>query len=831
MTTLWRDLRFSFRALGRNPGFTAVAALSLALGIAANTTIFSVVSLLRFQPLPFNEPDRLVMLTESHPEQPRRWRPPNYGKIADLREHSGAFAKIGLTGGAQFVNISGDGGAERVRCEQVDINIFEVLEAKPLVGRTFAPDDVTRGGKSNAIILSYGLWQQRFAGDPNVVGQTLRMSGNQHTVIGVMPEGFWTAPWSEDSAVWQANDLSDRPNGRWMVKIARLESGIPLSQAKTDAEAVFAGWDRAQGQDENRWLAGIQPLHENYFDSFTRSTSMLLWAVGFVLLIACVNVANMMLGRGALRRKELTVRASIGAGQGALARLLLSESLALALLGGAIGVLLTFGGIRIFVLLAPDWFPLVDQIRVDLRVLGFTAALTILTGVVTGLLPALRVSRLDLQSALREGGRDSQGGVSRRGRSALLVAEVSLAVVLLSGAGLLIEGLLSEISDDRGYRTEGILTGDIALSGPNYVERSADDIKHISPKIGLFWENLLDRIRALPGVESAAAMSRLPHRPWGPYPFSIVGRAPADDPRNRPSLHYNEVVPDTFETLDIPLLKGRYLTSQDTAGAPWTLVVNETFAQRYFPDQEALGQTIRMIRRSEVANIDMDEPQVREIVGVVANVRDPSWAQEPTARAYGSSLQHPTQYAGGEHSLHRGKTLTIRTSVAPMSLAEPLRNIVNELDPDQVVTGIKTMEADLTDLFSWSGFLARLLGVFAILAISLALVGIYGVTSYLAGQRRREFGLRMALGAERGSILRLVLRQALTPTLIGLGIGVAGSLALRSTLDGLVGGVTAADPGMFGLIAALIIGAAVLAGVVPAMRAMRVDPMVTLRYE
>lgn len=555
---------------------------------------------------------------------------------------------------------------------------------------------------------------------------------------------------------------------------------------------------------------------------------MLQAAVGLVLLIACVNVANMMLARGAMRQRELTVRLALGGARSRIARLLLMESLVLGMLGGVAGVLVAVVGIRIFVTLAPVGFPMLQDMRIDSHVLLFLGGVSVATGLLFGLFPAWQSFRLDLNSTMK-GGRGTTSGMGRRARGALLVSELALAATLLGCAGLLINGLLDEIRSNWGYRTEGVLTAVVSLDGENYWTREFDR-KRVQPAAPLYWSTLLERMRAIPGVESAGIGYSLPILPGPAYPFSIVGDTQLEDEERRPRGGPFEVDPGFFQTLEIPLLQGRYITHRDSADAPWTAVVNRTFAERHFLNEDPIGQVIQLNRASSWNGVNLDEPQTREIVGVVENTRKALWVTTPPARIYYSYLQSPTVHMGEQHRESTVKTLYLKAT-NPSALVAPLRKLATELDPTQVLSNVREMDAVLAETVSRNRFLASFLGVFAAIAIALALVGVYGVISFSVNQRRNEFGLRMALGAQQNSIRTLVLRDALRPAALGLAIGLAASFGFRRVLDGLVYGLTAVSPLTFGAIALILAATAIVAAVAPASRAAAVEPSQALRHD
>lgn len=826
--SLWQDFRFIVRSLSKSPGFVAVAIASLALGIGANATVFSILNQIGFQPLPYPDAERIVSIIEQSPSGDG-WLELMNAKLSAIEEHSQSIeATVQLMTG-RSATLSGDGFSERIIQQIVDIETFAMFGTRPQIGRLFEPDDVEPGGRSEAIIISHGLWQRRFGGSDDALGSTLYVEGVKKTVIGVMEPEFWLIRQSDDIALWRASDAHTRPMTRGLGKFARLREGVSIEQAEAEAEAISAQWDEANGDSATRWPTRFVPLRDVVSGSVDSSLWMLQAAVGLVLLIACVNVANMMLARGAMRQRELTVRLALGGARSRIARLLLMESLILGLLGGVAGVLVAVVGIRIFVTLAPAGFPMVQEMRIDSDVLLFLGGVSVATGLLFGLFPAWQSFRLDLTSAMKGGGRDTSRGMGRRARGALLISELALAATLLGCAGLLINGLLDEIRSNWGYRTEGVLTAVVSLDGENYWTREFDR-KRVQPAAPLYWSSLLEEMRAIPGVESAGIGYSLPIYPGPGYPFSIVGRAEVEDKQQRPRGGPFEVDPGFFQTLEIPLLQGRYITHRDSADAPWTAVVNRTFAERHFPNENPIGQAIQINRSSSWNGVDLAEPQTREIVGVVENTRKAVWVATPPARIYYSYLQSPTVHMGEQHRESTVKTLYLR-STNPNALVAPLRTVAAELDPTQVLSSVREMDAVIAETVSRNRFLASFLGVFAAIAIALALVGVYGVISFSVNQRSNEFGLRMALGAQRKDVRTLVLKDALQPAALGLAIGLVASFGFRRVLDGLVYGLTAVGPLTFGAIALILAATAIVAALAPAIRAASVEPSQALRHD
>ena len=712
----------------------------------------------------------------------------------------------------------------------MDGELFSTLGVEPLLGRTLVPSDAV-WGQASVILLSYDTWRMRFGGDTDVVGKTLWVEGRDRTVVGVMPQGFWISPsWGGNVAYWECNELGSMPTSRWMTKIGRLKPGIEPEQAAAETTPLIQRTEESLGNDPAGWNARVESLQQAFFGQIERGLLFFLGSVGFVLLIACANVANLLLARGAGRRKELALRSSLGAGRLRLTRQLLIEALLLAIGGGVLGALLSVWGNELFILWAPDWFPRTEEIGIDARVLAFTAALSLLTALVFGLLPALRVSKVNSNETLKEGGRGAGPRLSGRSRKLLLASEVALAMALLLGAGMMIQSFLKEMHADTGYRVEGLLRAEILLAGPRYY-LDTEEPKPVTPQVADFYRQVLERVKALPGVESAGIISRLPPvQGWHPQPFTIVGR-PDPPPGEEPTTDYEEVDAGLLETLDVPLLRGRFIDETDVESSPWVAVINETLAARHFPDGDPIGHILRVSILNPGYNITTPEDRPREIVGVIGDVRRPRFDAEPRPAVYVSHRQRPSEYYGGEYWTHIRKNLLVRTSVDPLSLTEPVRRAVAEVDPNQAAFNIMTVEEALSEALSVDRFYVRLLSLFAAMAVALAAIGIYGVASYLVGARMHEFGIRIALGAHKGDLLRFSLMQVMQPALIGVAAGFLGALALLKVLGAMVVGFSFAQPMTYVVVGLLMIGVSLLAGYLPARRATKVDPVTALRHE
>ncbi len=828
------DLRYALRLWKRYPTLVVVAGLSLGLGVGATTTMYSVVNRVTHYELGFKDVDRMVIVWNAEPEKGINEQPPTWEIVQALLKNGSTFEAIGLAqfGGAP-VTLSGTAETSRVLQMPVDVNGLSVVGVAPLLGRTYLPedfDDLIKQKEARSIVISHETWQRRLGGVKDVIGTSFHVDGEPRTVIGVMPRGFKLLPWEDRIAFWAANDLSKIPQARWMVAMGRLKPGVSGAAAEAEATAISRQVIEARGDKPGSTKARVEPIHQAFFGRPEDVLTFLLGAVSFVLLIACANVANLLLAAGAARQKELALRAATGAGRGRLMSQLLTENVLLSLVGCAFGLVLAFWGTRLFVLIVPEDFPeLLRDVHVAARVLGFALLVSVGSSLLFGLVPALRASRIDLVEVMKEGGRGGSGA-RRRGRSALLVAEVALSMVLLVGAGLMMRALLREQRDLPGFDTRGLITADILLGGTKYFDKTPQDMNLVTPQVEAFYDRVLERVRAIPGVARAGIISRLPLDVWG-QPFAILGR-PAPEPGKEPRADLNEVDAQALDTLGIKLLRGRMIEERDVASSPWVAVVNKTFADRHFPGAEALGQTIRL-SIGPGGRGTVEEPQPREIVGVVADVAYPSFFTEKPAAVYVPFRQHVWQYGREDEWIHTRKALAVRASVDPLALVRGLTEAVREVDRDQAAHDFMTMDQRVASSPSVtnSRFFASLFTTFGALAILLAMVGIYGVMSWVVSQRTGEFGIRMALGARARDVVTMLLGQSLRPILGGLALGALGGFGLSRALNSVFWRMTSADPVVFSVIGALMLAAALGAAWVPVHRVTRIDPQQALRYE
>jgi putative ABC transport system permease protein len=796
METLLQDLRYGVRALRKNPGFSTVAVLTLALGIGASTAMFTLVNSVLLRPLQYREPERLVMLWERNP----RGRERNQVSPANFfawRREAKSFGDLAASFD-QPLNLSGAGVAEEVLARLTTANYFSVLGAGARHGRTYLPGE----DAENTAVISHDLWRRRFGGDPAAVGRTIQVNGQALTVVGVMPADFRSVGGRPD--LWVPVQWSEEGTGRFLSVVGRLRPGATFEQARTEMVAI--GRRRAQAYPEiNRdWGVNPVPLHEQVTGDVKPALLVLLGAVGILLLIACANVANLLLGRAAARNKEIAVRLSLGATRARVIRQTLTESLVLAGVAGALGLLLAVWGTETLVrVLPPDLaLPRLDEVRVDGRVLGFALAVSLLTGVLFGIAPALLGSAVNLAETLREAMRGTTGGRSRL-RGALVVAEVALAVVLLVGAGLLGRSLQRLLEVDPGVRTGHVLTMRMILAGPRYQDDAA---------LRGFMGALLPRLQALPGARSAGGEMYLP------LTGDKIGHGffRDDRPLPRPGeelpMDLRVVAGDYFSTLGIPLLRGRAFDARDHERAPTVFVVNQALAREYFPGENPVGKRI---------SYEWGDTISGEIVGVVGNVREMGPKEEPAPAVYRPYAQWPSQRM----------TVVLRTDGDPRALAAAAGRVVREIDPDQPVAQVRTMEQVLGETVARPRLNLYLLGGFAGVALLLAAIGLYGIVSYSVTQRRHEIGVRVALGAKDGDVLRLIVRQGMGLTALGLLVGLAAALAATRVMRSLLFGVAATDPLTLAGVAAFLAAVALLASWLPARRATRVDPMVALRAE
>jgi putative ABC transport system permease protein len=796
MDTLWQDLRHAARLLRRSPGFAAAAVVTLALGMGANTAMFSVVHAVMLRPLPYAEPERLVRIRAG-------------SSFPDLQDWvAGARSFEGFGGyRSHFLDLTGGATAERVDGALVTGDLFRVLGARAARGRLLQAEDDRPGGP-RVVVLSHGYWQRRLGGDTGVVGRTIRFSTGEYEVVGVMPAGF-RLPQVEAEAwaplVPESPEEAAARGAHSLMAIGRLRPGVSLRAAQEDMDGIAARLSAAY-PDENkdrRFL--LDPLHRFLVRDVRGALVLLLGAVALVLLIAATNVANLLLARAAVRQKEIAIRASLGAGRSRLVRQLLAESLLLALVGGAAGLVVAKWLIDVVVRMSPPGVPGIDLVRLDLRVLAFTAAVSLVTGLVFGLVPGLHGSRVSLVPALKEGGRASGAPAPQRLRSGLVVSQVALALVLLVGAGLLLRSLHRLQSVDPGFDPARLVT--FNLTPP--MSRYGDIAKRTR-----FFEDVLRRVATLPGVSAVGATSELPYGTGSVFHDFVIDGRPPIEPGREPEIYNRGVSPSYLRTLGLPVLRGRPLTEDDRAGAPLVGVVNEAAARRYFPGEDPVGRRIAWARSPERVWIT--------VVGIVGDVRAQELAADEVPALY-------TPLAQERNAWKTWMNIAVRSAEPAERLGAAVRREVTALDPDIPVTRVRAMDDLITASVAPRRFTLLLLGGFAALALALAGVGLHGVISYAVAQRTHEMGVRLALGAAPRDVVRLVLGQGLALTLGGVALGTVAALGLTRFVSSMLFGVRATDPATFIGVALLLVTVAALACYRPARRAARVDPLVAMR--
>jgi len=808
METLIKDITYGIRTLIKSPGFTVVAVLALTLGIGANTAIFSVVNSVLLRPLPYSDPSRLMQLWEASASRGRKEIPASYPNFADWRDQNHVFEQVVAYTDWSF-NLTGSGEPERIRSAIVSPAFFSILGINPIRGRVFLSGEDEKG-KDLVVVISESLWQRRFNSDPNIVGRSLNLDDKSFVVLGVISRGVQAPLMSDEIELWAPVSLASGATnrfGHYLNVIARLKPETTQQQAQADMDTI-AGRLEQQYPESNRGLSvRVVSLSEQIVGNFRTSLLVMLGAVVFVLLIGTANVANMLLARAAARQKEMAIRTALGAGRWRIVRQLLTESTLLSLISGILGWLVAVWGIDLLVTLGPADLPRVKEVNIDLRVLGFTLAVSVLTGVLFGLLPALQASRPNLNERLKAGGRSATSGLNRqRLRSFLVISEIALSLVLLVGAGLLIKSFLRLQAVNPGFNPSNVLTMQLDLSGPKY---------KTGAQVIAFHDQLLERLKQLPGVQYASARTSVPIASDASYAylrFNLEGRA--SDASDPPVAYYNGVSPDYFQTMMVPLLKGRGFSDRDVRGSPNVGIVNDTLARRYFSDGDAIGKRISL----------EDNPKEEDwvtIVGVVGDTKPRELRSEPVAELYMPYKQQP----------ERGMSLMIRYRDSSTGVAAAVRNEVLALDKDQPVYSIRTLDSVLSESVATPRFRTLLLGVFAGVALILAGVGIYGVISYAVSQRTQEIGIRMALGAQAADVLTLVIKGGMTLALIGVALGLAGAFALTRLMTTLLFGVRPTDVATFATVSVGLLIVALFACFIPARRATKVDPLVALRYE
>src|SRR5258705_1291827 len=812
MHTLWQDLRYGARMLLKQPGFTSVAVIALALGIGANTAMFSVINAVLLRPLPYHEPDRLVTIWEESPERGMYEMPVSFANLRDWVDQTQTLEQISAYTFTNL-NLSGVGEPARLGAVRSSANLFSLVGAAPLLGRAFLPEE-DKEGANRVVILGHSLWQSRFGSDLAIVGRSLTLNNQSYTVVGVMsssfqfPVGFGylgkVLNDPLDLYVPLAATSSELGRGtRSFFAMGRLKPGVTFEQARAEMTTIEGRLEQQYPDGDTGIGIKLVPTQEQTVKEIRPALLVLLGAVAFLLLIACANIANLMLGRGASRQKEIAIRAALGASRLRVVRLLLSESVMLSLAGGCLGLLLAVWGTHALIALAPDNIPRLNEVGVDARVFGFTLAVSLLTGIVFGMVPALHAAKPDLNEALKEGLRGSMGSAAgKRTRSILVVVEVALSLMLLIGAGLMIKSFLRLRQMNLGFNPDHVLAVNLSLSGSRYPE----DRQQVA-----FFKEALERLQSLPGIQSAGATTGLPLTlNLSGSDFRIEGH-PDPETGKEMIINTRSVSPGYFRTLGIRLIKGRDFSDQDKSDAPAAAIINDELARIYFPGEDPIGKRI---------SFD-DKQSWMSIVGRIADVKQLGLDSSAKPEVYFPYLQ----VAAPEMSL------VIRTSSNPLSLAAALKSQIQMIDKDLPIDDAKTMQQLLAESSSGRRFNMLLLTVFAAVALVLAIVGIYGVMSYTVARRTHEIGIRVAVGAQPLDVFRMVIGQGMKLAIIGVACGLVGAFGLTRLMTTMLFGVEPTDPATFVSIAVLLTGVTLVACYIPARRATKVDPLVALRYE
>ena len=806
MQNFIQDLRFSLRMLFKYRGFTALAVFVLALGIGANSAIFSVVNGVLLRPLDYKNPERLVVLWEKMQQTDQLELAPD--DFVDYQNRNQVFEKFAASQRQGF-NLTGGDEALRVEGGAVTADLFPLLGVAPALGRTFSPEE-DRAGASHVVVLSYGLWQRRFGGDRNILNQPITLNGESYTVIGVMPTNFqFPPPMTQGgtanetrSELWVPRILETETyrNSHSLFAIGRLKEGVSFAQAKADLESIAMERQQSASQSHSNISVNVMPFHDQVIRRVKPALMILLGAVALVLLIACANVASLLLIKATGRQKEMAIRAALGAGRFRIIRQLLTESLMLALVGGILGLLLAYWGNDFLLSLASGNLPRANDVTVDSRVLGFTLLLSLATGVIFGLLPAFKASRVNLNESLKEGSRNSTASTSHTQR-ALVIAEVALSLILLIGAGLLIKSFYQLQQIDPGFKTSNLLV----------MESSLPERKYAEPQQQIaFFQQALEKLDALPGVQSAAIVNNPPlSSRRGVDAFYLEGTSEASKLADTPLADYRSISPDYFQAMQIPLLEGRPFAETDNGNAPPVAIVNRAVVRRYFNNESPLGKRIKT------------KGDWRTIIGVVGDVRQSGLDSEASTHLYVPFYQLPQGRMG----------IVVRTVIEPSNLVAAIREQFHQLDSELPVYNMQPMEQVISTSVSQRRLNMLLLGFFAAIALLLSMIGIYGVISYSVSQRTREIGIRLTMGAQPKDVLQMVFKQGFLLALVGIVIGGIGAFALTRYLASLLYEVSVYDFSTFVIVSALAIGVSLLACYLPARRATKVDPMVALRYE
>ncbi|HZU23007.1 MAG TPA: ABC transporter permease [Terriglobales bacterium] len=812
--TLFNDLKVALRVLRKAPSFSLAALIVLALGIGANTAIFSVVNGVLLRPLPFAQPDRLVHLWHTPPQKSFpglsifSLSAANY---LDWERQNNVFESSAIYNFTQR-RLTGSGEPQLLRGARVEPTFFNVLGIKPMLGRAVGPGD-DQGANSKIVVLTYKLWKSEFGGDPGIIGRKIELDGEAYTVVGVMPPNFikpgWATFWTP--LVWDPVERTIRGEHHFSA-IARLKSGVSIEQAQADLSTISARLAQQYPEDDAGWGAKVTSMREETVGDVRKPLLILLGAVACVLLIACANVANLIMARTLDRKKEIAIRIALGATRGQVMRQVLAESVLLSTAGAALGLLVAHFSAELVVNYLGSSLPAVAQISLDARVLAFTFVIAILSGVLAGAMPGWRLSKGDPNDALKQGGRSGVAGTGKNTRNMLVVAEVALSLVLLVAAGLMVRTLWNLRSVDPGFDPSHVLTMSLGVTQSDY-KTPAEEVAFVN--------EVLRRVRALPGVQSAGTIDDLPLQGGSSQPIQIEGR-PVVAMADQPEVSVRLVSPGYFNSMQIPLVRGRTINDEDRSSSTAVVVVSESLAHRFWPNEDALGKRL---------TLTFYPAQPREVVGIVRDVKNTELsAKDPDAMLYWPIAQYyvPAKF-GAFHGF--GLTLVVRAATNPAAAAGDIKNAVHQVSASTPITDVHTMEDLVAESISPQRFNMLLLAAFAVLAVLLASVGIYSVLAYAVRRRAREIGIRMALGAGVPNILRMALGEGLRPTLLGVAIGAVAALALSRVFSSLVYGVRSTDVPTFVAVSALLVGVAIVASALPAYRASRVNPLDTLRDE
>lgn len=829
MEVLMQDLRYAVRGLWGSRTFAITAILSLAVGISANTVVFSAVDAVLLRPLPYPDSERLVQIFNAPTAQPGALMGVSTADLARWRAESQIFEQLEMSSEPEMVAMSDPGHPERVSIQRVTPGILPMLGVTAVVGSIPSEQDL---GKSVAdpVFISYEFWQRHFHGDPRIVGRSFFSEHTFVTVIAVLSPGF--DPFGEGTPdivdPWGVEPDPGLSEERWLKVFGKLKPGVAIGQAQVFMNAVSFHLAESAPKTNKGWVITVRPLHEALF-GWTRPLLLpLVMAAAFVLLIACTNIASLLLCRTAGRRKEIGIRVALGGNRFRVVRQILTESVLVSVIGGILGLLLSFWGVKFFIGITSSWFPQLKGINIDGRVLAFTCLISILTGVAFGLAPAISASGLGVSELLRHARHSSVSRSRHRARSTFVVAEVALASALLVCAGLMIGSLIRVLRANAGFDPNHLLTAEIRLTGKKYFDvtpfdKSGFDL--VTPEVDAFTRQAVDRLRELPGVESAAVVDWLPMAPNAErshHDFSIAGQGRTPQGAE-PRALFNAVSSDYFHVMSIPLRQGRGLTDRDDKNSPWVVAINETMARTFWPNQNPIGQIITL------HTAPSEKP--REIVGIVGDVRQLRLAREPVPEIYAPYPQQPAQCPPGLDETRLHKSVILWTRVLSKSLIENLHNTLTDIASDSPVFGITSVQQLVTNSAKSTSFFSQLLGAFAVVALLLAAIGIYGTIAYSVGERTREIGVRIALGAQPRQVLTLVLNQGLILALVGIAIGFVVSFVATPVLLSVLYGVTAHDPMTLVIVSLLLIAVSLLAAFIPGLRATRVDPIVSLRCE